>query len=962
MLLAHGANPNQADNYGHRALLEAARQGAVEIITLLLEHAADPNLASFQDVSALMRACSEGHYDAARVLLHAGADAAHIAARDGEHALSLSAKAGHASCVRLLLEHGVPVDARTGADSTALMASASQGQASCLRILLGHRADVDATDSTGMHGAMLAAMIGDMECLQLLCDADADVNQPGPAGASSLLVASMRGHAECVQRLCAYGATHGVEEAETAHGHGHTELADWLTTARSWSTSLHHVAVLPAARAVRELRCGAGLHERAAAAGAPTPLELAERLEACGQAPPGSAAHAVLQAALPWSRATHHLWPPEHRRWASAVVRLGLLLAWRCGELAPLAEVMERHVIPLALSRAAPPVCPTSATIATGLHSSHCHPSHRPQRAAAATADDDATAANDDTAAAEGGEGAPPPLSTSACRLHLCSLPTDLLVRVLVSLRTADLSRVACVATAFVTAAAVPPAVSYGRETVPLVEEALRQRCARRGAALPTRLPAGEASWVSWLCWEERRTDARRRAGRDDGASVSAAAASHCSACVVRGVPYVLWSADDDEGEQSASPPGPTRPSEGTSSGRSTPRSSAEAAVGLGALSELGRGGQAWLVPPGLPAAPFSGGAALEVDTVAVGGEHLLALTRGGQLLAWGANGVGQLGHGDCDACTAPRRVAALAGARASDVAAGAFHSMAVVEGTGGTAWVYTWGFGGDCALGHGGEATEALPCAIRNLDGARKAAGRAVTGPPKASAVAAGSRHSLALCQRGRVWGWGQGSSGQLGVDDDVLESATPLPLVALADVALRAIAAGEEHSVAIDVGDQLWLWGRLDHQHAAAAHDEAARRPHLPRPLPLDGVRVRSVAAGATHCVALSWSGAVYTWGRGRSGQLGHGSEHSVPTPRRVEGLGADVVAVAAGGAHSVAIAAAGSMLWGWGVAACVRGDEPEEISEISGEQEAPMAADEYVRPQLVFHATNTSSPGLC
>ena len=55
---------------------------------------------------------------------------------------------------------------------------------------------------------------------------------------------------------------------------------------------------------------------------------------------------------------THALWPKAHQRWAAAVVRLGLLLAWKTlPDAHALAEVWEREVMPRALSREILP-CP----------------------------------------------------------------------------------------------------------------------------------------------------------------------------------------------------------------------------------------------------------------------------------------------------------------------------------------------------------------------------------------------------------------------------------------------------------------------------------------------------------------------------------------------------------------------------------------------------------------------------
>ena len=80
------------------------------------------------------------------------------------------------------------------------------------------------------------------------------------------------------------------------------------------------------------------------------------------------------------------------------------------------------------------------------------------------------------------------------------------------------------------------------------------------------------------------------------------------------------------------------------------------------------------------------------------------------------------------------------------------------------------------------------------------------------------------------------------------------------------------------------------------------------------LAGVRIWAVAAGGCHCLAVSDAGALYSWGYGGDGRLGHGDEQCQLTPRRVEELtNVRVTAVAAGCGHSLAVSAAGK-LYSW------------------------------------------------
>ena len=74
--------------------------------------------------------------------------------------------------------------------------------------------------------------------------------------------------------------------------------------------------------------------------------------------------------------------------------------------------------------------------------------------------------------------------------------------------------------------------------------------------------------------------------------------------------------------------------------------------------------------------------------------------------------------------------------------------------------------------------------------------------------------------------------------------------------------------------------------------------------------GVRIKSVAAGAEHSLAVSEEGEVFSWGCGGQGRLGHGAskgmswlqQQSEAQPRVVNSLeGTPIASAAAGHMHS-------------------------------------------------------------
>lgn len=72
--------------------------------------------------------------------------------------------------------------------------------------------------------------------------------------------------------------------------------------------------------------------------------------------------------------------------------------------------------------------------------------------------------------------------------------------------------------------------------------------------------------------------------------------------------------------------------------------------------------------------------------------------------------------------------------------------------------------------------------------------------------------------------------------------------------------------------------------------------------------------IAGGGNHTCALSGDGGVKCWGSNQSGQLGNGTWTDSSSPVAVANLGGDIIAVAAGGRHSCALDAQGSLqCWG-------------------------------------------------
>jgi alpha-tubulin suppressor-like RCC1 family protein len=128
-------------------------------------------------------------------------------------------------------------------------------------------------------------------------------------------------------------------------------------------------------------------------------------------------------------------------------------------------------------------------------------------------------------------------------------------------------------------------------------------------------------------------------------------------------------------------------------------------------------------------------------------------------------------------------------------------------------------------------------------------------------------------------------------------------------------SVAAGNDHSVILGAGGRLLTCGK----GVATGHGDAGGVYPVPTPVvAMAGIRVRSVAAACDRSLALSWDGRIYTWGANFGGILGLGDTVNRPSPTLVEGL-AGVCSIAAGVRHSLAATQSGQVFhWGMSLGA--------------------------------------------
>eukprot|EP00937_MAST-01D_sp_MAST-1D-sp2_P005565 g5565.t1 len=280
---------------------------------------------------------------------------------------------------------------------------------------------------------------------------------------------------------------------------------------------------------------------------------------------------------------------------------------------------------------------------------------------------------------------------------------------------------------------------------------------------------------------------------------------------------------------------------------------------------------------------------------VSCGGQHTLALTRGGDVLAWGRGDSGQLGVG-----RGPFHVQEQEGAEPQQLQADA---AADARSPGGDA-------AASALSASIGDATAPLP-SYNAFSPLRQQ-------PWRGAAIACGAFHSAAVGARGDVMTWGSENHGMLGYVTTRMDQWLPRRVSpsALDHQPVASVACGGWHTVAVTRRGVVFVWGRGEYGRLGLGDARSRQLPQrLSWPATVSAgaqVRVQQVSAGGTHTLFLLEDGRVFACGRAEHGRLGCGvGEHGhgrveagvcVPQPAALT----NAFLVSCGGAHSLALAA--------------------------------------------------------
>ena len=375
--------------------------------------------------------------------------------------------------------------------------------------------------------------------------------------------------------------------------------------------------------------------------------------------------------------------------------------------------------------------------------------------------------------------------------------------------------------------------------------------------------------------------------------------------------------------------------------------------------------------PPTYDFSVQCGGAPCVTGLSARGGSHACVVVKDGSVRCWGSNESGQLGTGPSDAAPMPRfdpmpRVVAGV-ANATSVAAtgdGVHGTTCVVTAAGAVTC-----FGSDAhgQLGRGeapssaphpdpadvpGLEAEAVTLAgtfalavgvdgrlwswgkndVQQLARLPGDAGVSPSAPAWADRIASPARslagtskNGFLITEDGAVLSWGGAVGSQLARASSLV--ADPVPTaVALSDV--TSITAGASHACAASRSGSVSCWGDNAHGQLGIGTKGSQLRPvHVLLP---DGVQAVSVIAGGDDTCIIAASGELYCWGANDTGQVGVSGGGGQPSPRRIDGLGEQVVSAAVMDGAVCALRRGGTVVcWGDNLAGQLgRGTRDQEI----------------------------------
>jgi alpha-tubulin suppressor-like RCC1 family protein len=146
------------------------------------------------------------------------------------------------------------------------------------------------------------------------------------------------------------------------------------------------------------------------------------------------------------------------------------------------------------------------------------------------------------------------------------------------------------------------------------------------------------------------------------------------------------------------------------------------------------------------------------------------------------------------------------------------------------------------------------------------------------------GFYHVIARNEDNKIYCWGYNNYGQVG--NGKYESVSEVAQLnsKLKEENIIDVCCGDWHSMALTSSGQLFAWG--DNKYGQIGHDkDEIRKPVPVRLMGFNDEKIKSIACGSMHSMALTEKGDVYSWGFNKYGQLGIGNTKNQNHPIRID-----------------------------------------------------------------------------
>jgi ankyrin repeat protein len=185
---------------------------------------------------ALIAAAQVGVVGIVKVLLEEGAEV-NAKTNDGDTALMTAALEGHTDVAILLTDKGADVNAKKSDGWTVLMAAVLGERVGIVRALINKGADVNAKTNEDGTALMAAAQLGNVDITLALLEKGANTNAKATNGATPLIQATQEGNIEVAKILLANGADMNAQRIDGSSAlmmsvqNGHTAIVQLLLDA-----------------------------------------------------------------------------------------------------------------------------------------------------------------------------------------------------------------------------------------------------------------------------------------------------------------------------------------------------------------------------------------------------------------------------------------------------------------------------------------------------------------------------------------------------------------------------------------------------------------------------------------------------------------------------------------------------------------------------------------------------------